>query len=223
MPGGWRRTMSPRISAPAGSRRRTNRHRYPQYSCRSQDHDSTGHHRHEPGRSVRILGRGIRHMIACPDPGHPALRVRGLAVPFLLAEPMASGDGCTPEITASARCCHGFEDPLDFLASTERMEQESRSLDRYADDPRESRAFHIARGSVAGPIRLPWLDAELAFFIAVNRRAGDDVALALDYRGNADNPAVAASDCWTYPGGGYLWRPVAPSVDAFAGMLGIVP
>lgn len=162
-------------------------------------------------------------MIACPDPGEPALRVRGLAVPFLLAELMASGRWLHPGDNILGQVLPWFEDPLDFLASTARMEQESRSLDRYADDPRESRAFHIGRGSVAGPIWLPWLDAELAFFIAVNRRAGDDVALALDYRGNADNPAVVASDCWTYPGGGYLWRSVAPSVDAFAGMLGIVP
>jgi len=65
-----------------------------------------------------------------------------------------------------------FEDPLDFLSSTERMERESRSLDLWADDQRSSRIFHITRGSVAGPIWLPWLDAECALLIAVNRHPG---------------------------------------------------
>jgi hypothetical protein len=31
---------------------------------------------------------------------------------------------------------------------------------------------------------------------------------------------VVASDAWTYPNG-YLWRPAAPSFDAFASMLGL--
>jgi hypothetical protein len=41
---------------------------------------------------------------------------------------------------------------------------------------------HVVRGSVTGPSDLPWLDIEQAFNIAVNRRPGDDVAIALDYR-----------------------------------------
>src|SRR5262249_60155296 len=111
-------------------------------------------------------------------------------------------------------------DAVDFLSRTDLMERESRSLDDDADDERASRIFHVTRGSVAGPIRLPWLDAELAVLIAVNRHAGGDVAIALDYRNDARDPAVVASDAWTwtYPSA-YLWRPVAPTFEAFAAML----
>jgi hypothetical protein len=124
-----------------------------------------------------------------------------------------------------------FEFPLDFLLTTELMERESASLDREADDERGSRIFHVYRGSVTGgPVWGPWLDAELAFFIAINRDLGDDVAIALDYRNKPghppvkpETPAVVASDLWTYPGGGYLWRPVAPSFEDFAAMLEIPP
>ena len=64
------------------------------------------------------------------------------------------------------------------------------------------------------------MDAGLALCIAVNRVPGDDVAIALDYRSEHRAPMVVASDAWTYPRG-HLWRPVAPSFDDFASMLGI--
>ena len=115
-----------------------------------------------------------------------------------------------------------FEDPVVFLSSVRAMEWQSESLDFEADDEASSRLFRVARGSAAGPVRLPWLDTELSFFIAINRNPGDDVAIALDYRGDAGEPAVVASDFWTEPIA-CLWRPVAPSFEAFAAMLGIVP
>ena len=40
---------------------------------------------------------------------------------------------------------------------------------------------------------------DLAVLIAVNRRPGDDVAIALDYRSSAEDPAVVASDACTHP------------------------
>lgn len=51
---------------------------------------------------------------------------------------------------------------------------------------------------------LPWLDAEQAFFIAVNRLLGDDVALALDYRADprivgsyvSTNPCCMSGEPW---------------------------
>jgi hypothetical protein len=39
---------------------------------------------------------------------------------------------------------------------------------------------------------LPWLDAERAVLIAVNRHIGDDVAIALGYRNDTMHPAVAS-------------------------------
>jgi hypothetical protein len=153
-----------------------------------------------------------------------APRVRGLVLPALLAELLASGQWQHPGDEVLHEVLPWFEDPVDFLSRTDRMERESRSLDMYADDEPSSRAFLVTRGSIAGPVWLPWLDAELAVLIAVNRHAGDDIAIALDYRNDAVDPAVVASDAWTwaYPSA-YLWRPVAPTFEAFAAMLGIKP
>jgi hypothetical protein len=156
-------------------------------------------------------------------PGRPAMRVRGLRLPALMIELMASGRWQHPGIQVLGAILPWFADPLHFLSSPGEMERESQSLDMFADNERSSRIFHVTRGSVAGPIGLPWLDSELALVIAVNRRAGDDVAVALDYRGETDRPTVVASDVWTDPNGGYLWRPVAPNFEAFASKLGLAP
>jgi hypothetical protein len=151
------------------------------------------------------------------------MRVRGLPLPALMIELIASGRWQHPGDQVLRAVLPWFADPLHFLSSTAEMERESRSLDMFADNDRSSRLFHVTRGSVAGPNGLPWLDSELAFVIAVNRHAGADVAVALDFRGETDRPAVVASDAWTYPDGGCVWRPVAPSFEAFAGKLGIEP
>lgn len=158
------------------------------------------------------------------EPSQSGPRVRGLVLPALLAELLASGHWQHPGDEVLHEALPWFEDPVDFLSGPDLMERESRSLDMYADDERASRIFHVTRGSVAGPVWLPWLDAETAVLIAVNRRAGDDVAIVLDYRNDAGDPAVVASDAWTwtYPSA-YLWRPVAPTFEAFAAMLGIMP
>jgi hypothetical protein len=142
----------------------------------------------------------------------------------LLAELLASGQWRHPGDEVLHETLPWFKDPVNFLASTDRMERESRSLDMYADDAPSSLMFHVTRGSVAGKIWLPWLDAETAVLIAVNRRPGDDVSIALDYRADPANPEVVASDAWTwtYPSA-YLWRPVAPTFEALAAKLGIMP
>lgn len=154
----------------------------------------------------------------------PGIRVRGLLLPALLAGLLASGRWQHPGDEVLHEVLPWFKDPVDFLSTTDLMERESRSLDMDAGDARASRMLHVTRGSVAGKIWLPWLDAEAAVLIAVNRHPGDDVAIALDYRNDARNPAVVASDAWTwtYPSA-YLWRPVAPTFEAFAAMLGILP
>ncbi|MFF3712384.1 hypothetical protein [Streptomyces phaeochromogenes] len=63
-------------------------------------------------------------------------------------------------------------------------------------------------------VELPWLDVEQAFFIAVNRVLGDDVAFALDYRTNSADPRVVGSYILTNPVL-YEWRVVAPAFSAF--------
>jgi hypothetical protein len=49
---------------------------------------------------------------------------------------------------------------------------------------------------------------------------GDDVAIALDYRGDPSGPCVVASDLWTDPRQ-CAWRIVAPTFGAFAAALGV--
>lgn len=158
------------------------------------------------------------------EPSRSAPLVRGLVLPASLAELLASGLWQHPGDEVLREALPWFEDPVDFLSSTDHMERESRSLDMFADREEYSRLFHVTRGSVAGAIRLPWLVAEAAVNIAVCRYAGDDTSIALDYRDDPANPVVVASDPWTWPyPGAYLWRPVAPSFEAFAATLGILP
>ena len=147
-------------------------------------------------------------------------RVHGLPLPSLLAQLLAHGLWQHPGDEALRHAIPWFEGPVDFLASTEGMERESRSLGQFAQEERSSRFFHVTQGTAAGQTALPWLDAEFSVVIAVNREPGDDVAIALDYRGDPANPAVVASDVWTEPGT-YLWRSVAPSFQVFAAMLSI--
>jgi hypothetical protein len=109
-------------------------------------------------------------------------------------------------------------DPVDFLVSSEAMARESSG--HLADDPRLSTVFHLIRGGrAAEPVELPWLDADRAFFVAVNRWPGDDVGIALDYRTGADDPRVVAGDWGS--GQGCVWREVAPTFSEFVRLLGL--
>jgi hypothetical protein len=104
-------------------------------------------------------------------------------------------------------------EPVDFLA-VEAMRRES--CGALADNPQYSASFHMVRGRTsAAPVDLPWLDADLAVFIAVNRFPGDDLAIALDYRTSSNDPRVVASE-WLAESGGCIWREVAGSFTKFA-------
>jgi hypothetical protein len=141
------------------------------------------------------------------------LRVNGLALPVLLTELIKARRWRHPGDEAMRELMPWFESPLDFLTSFESMRSESRSLNMYADDPRSSELFRVIRGSgFATPTDLPWLDAEQAVLIAVNRIHGDDVAVALDYRTHPADPRVVASDFWTDPQQ-CSWRFVTPTLS----------
>ncbi|MDN3029485.1 hypothetical protein [Streptomyces sp. S.PB5] len=147
--------------------------------------------------------------------------VRGLVLPARLSALMREGRWRHPGDAELTKLIPWFEDPLDFLTSAEQMRRESRSLDRLADDPRLRELFRTVRGSSCpAAVDLPWLDTEQAILIAVNRRAGDDVALALDYRAGAVDPRVVGSDCWT-SSRECAWRVVAPAFSSFADALGL--
>jgi hypothetical protein len=149
------------------------------------------------------------------------MTVRGLVLPARLATLLREGRWQHPGDAELARLIPWFEDPLDFLTSTRSMASESRSMDLFASDPRSSELFREVRGSTQpAPVELPWQDVELAVLIAVNRRPGDDVALALDYRTDPADPRVVGSDFWTDPRQ-CAWREVAPAFSAFADALGL--
>ena len=144
--------------------------------------------------------------------------VRGLALPAQLTFLLAQGRWRHPGDAEMARLIPWFESPIDFLTSAGQMEWESRSLDTFDDDG-YSAFLHVARGgSQEAAVGLPWLDTEQAFFIAVNRVLGDDVALALDYRTDPADPRVVGSYVSTNPVL-YEWRVVAPTFSAFAAAL----
>jgi hypothetical protein len=147
--------------------------------------------------------------------------VRDLELPDRLVSLLRQGRWRHPGDTVMAEVVPWFESPVDFLTSTEAMEAESRSMDLFADDPQYSQFFREVRGSSQqSPVELPWLDVEQGVLIAVNRVLGDDVALALDYRGSSSEPRVVASDWWTDPKT-CAWRLVAPSFSSFAGAIGL--
>ena len=109
-------------------------------------------------------------------------------------------------------------DPVDFLTAPEAMARESSW--HLADDPRLSAVFHLVRGGrVPEPVELPWLDADRAFFVAVNRWPGDDVGIALDYRTGSDDPRVIAGDWGS--GQRCVWREVAATFSGFVRLLGL--
>ncbi|MEV4253884.1 hypothetical protein AB0J52_12045 [Spirillospora sp. NPDC049652] len=151
--------------------------------------------------------------------GGPA-RIHGLVLPSLLVELLETGRWRHPGDGLLREIMPWFEDPLDFLADYEAMRRSSRSmLALLTANEATAKAFRLRRGRTAtGPVELPWLDADLAVLIAINRHAGDDVAIALDYRTSTSDPRVVASDIFTDPRQ-YAWRTVAPTFSAFAASL----
>lgn len=147
--------------------------------------------------------------------------VRGLPLPVLLLDLMATGSWPVRDDTKLRAIMPWFEDPLDLLANIEQIRRESAALDRMTEDAATAELFRLARGGRSDDlVEPPWLDAELAVLIGVNRDPGDDVAIALDYRTGGDDPRVVASDWWTDPHR-CTWREVTPTFSAFAAALGI--
>nr|WP_243715464.1 hypothetical protein [Micromonospora sp. KC207] len=143
-----------------------------------------------------------------------SVRIRGLVVPPLLLSLLRADRWRHPGETALARAMPWFKDPLHFLTSIEAMTRESTSLDILTQDHASAQLFRLARGTErTEPIDLPWLDIDMAFLVAVNKRPGDDVAIALDYRTDPIDPRVVATDFWTDPSR-CSWREVAPTFSA---------
>jgi hypothetical protein len=148
----------------------------------------------------------------------PHLAVNGWPLPELLVELMRDGRWVHPGDARLREVIPFLVDPVVFLNMLEAMNFESSG--RLADDPQDSAVFHLVRGSrVPEPVELPWLDADRADFVAVNRWPGDDVGIAMDYRTDAGDPRVVASDWGS--GQGCVWREVAPTFSSFVRLLGM--
>jgi len=147
--------------------------------------------------------------------------IRGLVVPALLVRLIETGRWKHPGAAVLARLLPWFEDPLDFLADMDDMERQSRALDRLVDDEEQARLFHLARPrSPADSVDLPRLDVEHAILIGTSQYAGDDTAIALDFRTDLADPRVVGSDIWTVPHQ-HHWRTVSPTFSAFTEALGL--
>ncbi|HLN29229.1 MAG TPA: hypothetical protein VK395_15880 [Gemmataceae bacterium] len=145
--------------------------------------------------------------------------VNGLQLPPLLVALLQQGRWQHPGDEVLRRLIPFFRESVDFLTAVPAMRRESSGF--LADEPRIAKVFHEARGSKsAEPLCLPWLDVELAVFVAVNRVPGDDLGIALDYRTGVLDPRVVASD-WDEGAGGCIWREVATSFSEFVRMLGV--
>jgi hypothetical protein len=103
-------------------------------------------------------------------------------------------------------------EPVDFLLSEARMRFESQGQCVGLPHFREYRSSE----SEARP--LPWLDDDLALFIAVNRELGADIAIALDYRTSFVDPRVVASDWWSGDPTCH-WREVTSTFSEFVNRL----
>jgi hypothetical protein len=146
-----------------------------------------------------------------PFSGPTDWSVRGLPLPAALISLLQSHRWTHPGQQALRNLMPWFEDPLMFMADLRDMRFQNNAPDSIVSDRSTREVFRMARGSHSErPIELPWLDADQAVLVAVNERAGDDVALALDYRTDIADPRVVASDIWTDPTR-YSWRVVTPT------------
>ncbi len=144
--------------------------------------------------------------------------LRQLKLPRLLDDLIREGRWKHPGDDVLAFVVPFITDPLDWLPSRDAMEFESRPLMDPSDT--ESPDFHEYRGSFHDPRPLPWIDVEKALLIAVNRRIGDDVGIALDFRRDPDLPSVVSGD-W-HSGNGLQYRYVATTFGEFAERLGLL-
>ena len=115
-----------------------------------------------------------------------------LRLPSLLDELIRTGRWIHPGDRIMASVVPFITDPLDLLPTREAMQRESGPL--MAPSETESLVFHEYRGSFHEYRPLPWIDVEKTLFIAINRRIGDDVGIALDYRDNPEEPSVVGGD-----------------------------
>ena len=140
-------------------------------------------------------------------------RIRGMLVPPLLVDMIQDGSWQHPGDDVLAHAVPFMSDPLDFLTSLEAIRFNSSLTHSFGREPLRIH-YRWIRSS-----KLPWLNIRRAFFIAINRNIGDDVAIALDYRANSREPRVVASEYTDT--NGCRWCAVADTFSAFVESLAI--
>ena len=148
--------------------------------------------------------------------------VRDLPLPAVLVQLIMGHRWKHPSDDAIQRAIPFLADPVDFLNVDAMRRKDFGSL---PDDLGWALLYRVYRGSKdPNPRDSTWLDVEKAVTIAVCRYAGDDVAIALDYRNDAEQPRVVASHWVPNEDRGHHteWHEVAPTFGEFARMVGLV-
>ncbi len=143
-----------------------------------------------------------------------------LILPPLLIELMNAGRWKQPSDETIKQVIPFLQEPVDFLLDSEKIQRESSHLLSLVEVPKISAVFHEYKGSETPARDLPWLDVEKTLFIAVNRNLGDDIAIALDFRTDLDDPRVVASDWWSRDST-HHWREVESRFSDFVKKIGI--
>ena len=139
------------------------------------------------------------------------MKQASLQLPILLKDLIATSMWIHPGDKRIRELIPFIEEPIDFLKSKDQMDFNCGPL--MAQNEMENYFFHEYRGSAFPCGRdLPWIDVEKSVMIAVNRRIGDDLGIALDYRTIAEDPRVIGSD-WSDEG--CSWREIAPTFSTF--------
>ena len=137
-----------------------------------------------------------------------------LPLPPLLCDLIASERWRQPADDVIFAAVPFLREPVDFLLSEAVMRFESQGQCVGFPHLRDYRSSESESKS------LPWLDADLALFIAVNRQSGADIGIALDYRTSSTDPRVVASDWWSGDSTCY-WREVTATFSEFVSRLGL--
>jgi hypothetical protein len=145
-------------------------------------------------------------------------------IPPLLARLLDDGRWQHPGDAVLRRVAPFIVDPLDFLTSVEEIARESKSV---AHPEYVCEIYRERQGSQqVEPVELPWRDLDRSILVAVNRSIGADVAIALDFRTNAEDPRVIGT-YWSDVGwrSGWIeesgWMEITPTFSQFLGEIGI--
>ena len=118
--------------------------------------------------------------------------------------------------------------PVDFARNEAEMRSFTAGARELVEDflHQEQSDWHLEISRVAKSLPgkpvpdLPWLDIDLAIYIADNRNWGEDLAIALDYRSDRSDPRVVVTD-HHWGGRGCRWSEVSPSFSQFVNQLGL--